>query len=112
MEQEELQEELPSGEVNVEEEDTHHSHHEREERSKALLSKMKINVKVIKWLVISAGILAGLLLVYGILLVFVFKGTGALVGFIVLLVLEGLLFVAFFAMFIYTQIILKKLKKK
>ena len=90
----------------------HESHHEHDAQSKALIGRMKLNVKIIKWLVIAAGILAGILLVYGILLVTVFESSsGAFTGFIVLLVIEGLMFLAFAAMLVYTKLILNKLKK-
>lgn len=112
MEQEELtiEENFEIDESMYPEEEHPHAH---DEHSKALLDKVKKYMKVVKWIVIAAGIVAGVLLVYGILAVTVLKSSvdTAIIGLIVLLVVEGLLFVAFAAMLVITKLQLNKLKK-
>lgn len=84
----------------------------KERSAKVYVKKAQTAVRIIKALVIAAGVLAGILLVYGILAVTVMKDTqGALIGFIVILSLVGVIFIALIAMFIYAKINLGKLKK-
>lgn len=112
MEQEELLEE-ENYELDEEMYPEEEYPHERDAQSKALLDKIKKCIKIVKWIVIAAGIVAGVLLVYGILTVTVFKDAAetAMIGLIVLLVVEGLLFVAFAVMLVLAKLQLNKLKK-
>ena len=83
-----------------------------EEQSKSMLGKVKKALKFIKWIVIAAGIIAGVLLIYGILAITVMSNADtALIGFIVILAVEGVLFVTFGGMLVYTKIMLNKIKK-
>ena len=80
--------------------------------SKLLLERAKKAVKIIKCLVIAAGVLAAILLVYGILALTVMNNKeGALIGFFVILSLVLAIFIALIVMFVYAKIQLDKLKR-
>lgn len=80
--------------------------------SKQLINKAKKAVKIIKGLVIAAGVLAAILIVYGILSLTVIEDkNGALIGFFVMLSVILAIFIALIVMFVYAKIQLDRLKK-
>lgn len=84
----------------------------KEQYARTLIKKAQDAVKAIKCLVIAAGALAGVLLIFGIIAITVIKDTSSsLIGFIVIISLIGLIFIALVALFIYAKVNLNKLKK-
>lgn len=85
---------------------------DKERYSKILIAKAKKAVKIIKGLVIAAGALAGILLIYGILSLTVIEDKqGALIGFFVMLSFIMAIFIALIVMFVYAKIQLDRLKR-
>lgn len=84
----------------------------KEQYARTLIKKAQDAVKAIKCLVIAAGALAGVLLIFGIIAITVIKdSSSSLIGFIVIISVIGVIFIALVALFIYAKVNLNKLKK-